>query len=146
MINPAGGSSSRAQRGRSVSDEAEVDDPADADDHQAYRDGPQRPDQVVQFPFTHADDANPIPHQVSTGLIVCHSVAMMNAQGYDPDTEQYSIQGAMTALGCSKATLDRWIPPGTEGRWKTPARPGRPSEVRISAALVRQHLPAPGGE
>jgi hypothetical protein len=71
---------------------------------------------------------------------------MMREHGFDPETDEYTIAGAMAALECSKATLDRWIPPGTEGRRRTEARPGKPTEVRITAALVRQFMPAPGGD
>lgn len=70
----------------------------------------------------------------------------MNEKGFDPATDEYTIAGAMEALECSKATLDRWIPPGTEGRRRTEAKPGKPTEVRIKAALVRQFVQTPGGE
>jgi hypothetical protein len=77
---------------------------------------------------------------------MCHSRGMDNAEGFDPETNEYSVIGAMRALDVSRATLDRWIPPGTAGRRLTQAYPGRPREVRYAAALIHQFAPAPGGD
>jgi hypothetical protein len=77
---------------------------------------------------------------------MCHSQRMDNAEGYDPETKEYTVAGAMRVLGCSRATLDRWVPPGTEGRRLTQASPGRPREVRYAATLIHQLVPTPGGD
>lgn len=70
----------------------------------------------------------------------------MNDNGHDPDTDEYTAAGAMKALGVSRATLDRWLPPGSEGRRLTDPVPGRPAEVRISGEWIRRNLPIPAGE
>lgn len=64
--------------------------------------------------------------------------------GYDPDNDEYTIEGACGALGVSRATLDRHIPPGTEGRRRLTS-PGLAGQVRISGRLVKALVPLPGG-
>lgn len=78
--------------------------------------------------------------------MMCNDEHMMNDHGFDPDTDEYTAAGAMQALDVSRATLDRWIPAGTEGRRLTDPAPGRPAQVRIAADLVRALLPLPAGE
>lgn len=65
--------------------------------------------------------------------------------GYDPVTDEYTMDGALGALGVSRATLDRWIPVGTAGRRRLDT-PGLAGQVRIKGDLIRQHIPLPAGE
>lgn len=66
--------------------------------------------------------------------------------GYDPATDEYTVEGALRALGgISRATLDRWVPAGTDGRRRLDT-PGVAGQVRIAGSLIRALLPLPAGE
>lgn len=69
----------------------------------------------------------------------------------EPTDTTVSRQEAAALLGVSLRTVDRWIPEGTEGRYKRPdpRRPGRPApndEVRIERRLITALTTAPGGD